>query len=223
MIRNFILKALPPPDRTLLEPHMEAVALPAGTHLQAHNRRVEYAYFLVSGIASVAAFRKQRDRRIEVAMIGREGMSGIAIVLGNSIRTPYQTSVLVEGEAFRIRAALLRTAMANPILRDALLAYALSFMEQLTQTALANGVATIEERLARWLLLAADRTALKVLPLTHETFADALGVRRAGVTAATQKLEREGVVGTRRGYITILDRDTLEERARGIYTRPNSN
>jgi CRP-like cAMP-binding protein len=131
--------------------------------------------------------------------------------------------VLIEGEAFRIPSALLRTPMASPILRDALLVYALSFMEQLAQTALANGVATIDERLARWLLLADDRIGAEVLPLTHGIIAEAFGVRRSGITEAMKKLEGEGVVGKRRGHITILDRDTLEERASGIYISRNPN
>ena len=204
MMRNRILAALPQPELTLLEPHLEPTALPVGTRLQAHNQPAAHAYFLVSGIASVAAFREQRGQRIEIAMIGREGVSGIAIVLGTTVRTPYQTSMLIAGEAFRIPAVVLRSAMASPILRDALLIYTLSFMEQLTQTALANGVATIEERLARWLLLANDRIPGKVLPLTHEMLSDVFGVRRASVTTALQKLEGAGLIDRSRHAIAIV-------------------
>lgn len=94
-------------------------------------------------------------------------------------------------------------------------------MMQTTRTALANGRSKIEERLARWLLMAADRTDDSALLLTHEFLAIMLGVLRAGVTIALQGLEQTGLISHRRGVIAILDREALEKSSNGTYVRPN--
>ena len=103
-----------------------------------------------------------------------------------------------------------------------MLSYAPAFMVQTTQTALANGRSKIEERLARWLLMAADRVEGE-LALTHEFLAIMLGVRRSGVTTAPQELERTALIAHRRGFVTILDRDGLEEACNGTYSRPKGH
>lgn len=84
-------------------------------------------------------------------------------------------------------------------------------------TALANGRSTIEERLARWLLLADDRIETEELPLTHEFLAMMLGVTRPGVTVAAQSLERQGMIARRRGSIVVLNRAALEKLSHGTY------
>ena len=128
----------------------------------------------------------------------------------------------IAGSGLRMPAAKLRDAIGTSVaLHQVLLRYAHAFMMQTTQTALANGRSKIEERLARWLLMAADRTDDSALPLTHELLATMLGVRRAGVTVALQGLERTGLISHRRGVIAILDREALEENSNGTYVRPN--
>jgi CRP-like cAMP-binding protein len=88
--------------------------------------------------------------------------------------------------------------------------------DQATQTALANGRSKIEERLARWLLMANDRIDGNELALTHEFLATMLGMR-LGVTVALQQLESTGLISHKRGLITILDREALEVAANGTY------
>ena len=102
-------------------------------------------------------------------------------------------------------------------LHRAMLHYAHAFLLQATTTALANGRSKIEERLARWLLMAQDRVDSDQLPLTHEFLSLMLGVRRAGVTAALQALERKELISRNRGKILILDRKGLEEQSNGTY------
>jgi CRP-like cAMP-binding protein len=97
------------------------------------------------------------------------------------------------------------------------LKYAHDFLIQTAQTALANGRSKIEERLARWLLLARDRVDTDELVLTHEFLALMLGTQRPGVTIALHALERAGLITTARGRITILDRKSLEENCNGTY------
>ncbi len=103
-----------------------------------------------------------------------------------------------------------------------MLSYAHTFMVQTAQTALANGRSKIEERLARWLLMASDRVEGE-LPLTHEFLSVMLGVRRSGVTTALQELERTGLITHRRGFVTMLDREGLEETSNGTYTALKSD
>ncbi len=125
----------------------------------------------------------------------------------------------IGGSGQRMSADSPREAIAaSSSLQQVLLRYAHAFLMQTTQTALANGRSKIEERLARWLLLAADRVDGNELPLTHEFLAIMLGVRRSGVTVALQALERTGIIAHRRGVIAILDRDAL---ANSTYSRPS--
>jgi len=99
--------------------------------------------------------------------------------------------------------------------------YVHSFMTQTTQTVLANGRSKIEDRLARWLLMAHDRVDSDEIPLTHEFLAIMLGVRRSGVTVALQELERKGLIAHRRSVITMVDREALEHSTNGTYSPPN--
>jgi CRP-like cAMP-binding protein len=98
-----------------------------------------------------------------------------------------------------------------------MLRYAYAFLAQTTTTALANGRSKIEERLARWLLMAHDRLGGETLALTHEFLGLMLGTHRPGVTLALQGQERAGFITTRRGKITILDRKALEKSSNGTY------
>jgi hypothetical protein len=93
---------------------------------------------------------------------------------------------------------------------------------QASYTALASAQGKLEERLARWLLMAHDRIGSDVLKLTHEFLALMLGVRRAGVTTALQHFEVKGVLHTARGSVTVADRGGLEECANGLYGQPEA-
>ena len=105
----------------------------------------------------------------------------------------------------------------------ALLRYTHAFLTQTAQTALANGRSKLEERLARWLLMADDRIDGVDLPLTQEFLAMMLGVSRAGVTVAVQELQRDGLIAAKRGMITILDRKALQDRSNGTYDPPKDD
>ena len=107
-------------------------------------------------------------------------------------------------------------------LQDVLLRYAHVFAVQSGYTALANAHGKLEERLARWLLMAQDRVGDDELLLTHEFLSLMLGVRRAGVTVALQRFERSGLIVANRGSVTIKDRDGLEENANGLYGAPEA-
>jgi CRP-like cAMP-binding protein len=222
VLRNHVLNAMSNADLALLQPHLEAVPLKFRQRLQSPNRSIRNVYFLESGLASVVAIGGGERRQAEVAVVGFEGMTGLPVVLGAE-RSPYDVFVQVEGHGQCLSAQNLRNAIdkSSTLLR-CLLRYAHVFGVQSGYTALANARGKIEERLARWLLMARDRLCDDEMDLTHEFLALMLGVRRAGVTLALQAFENRGVVETARGSVTIKDRDTLEECANGLYGPPEA-
>ncbi len=216
-ISNFILKRLSESDFGLLQPHLETIRLPVHKALEARNRKIRTIYFMESGFASVVANGSTRPS-IEVGLIGREGMSGLAVVLGAD-RPAHETYIQAAGSGLCLAADSLRGAIdKSPSLHRELLKAAYAFQTQVTQTALANGRSKIEERLARWLLMADDRIDGDELPLTHEFLSLMLGVQRSGVTLAVQALEADGLIAARRGRISILKRAKLEKKSNGTYT-----
>ncbi len=217
---NRVLSGLAPADFALLKPLLSSIALPTRKQLEARNRRVEHVYFLITGIGSVVVSGGSHHT-VEVGIIGREGMTGLPVVMGAD-RSPHETFIQSAGEGWRIESEALRQAMdASPSLRRHLLLHALAFMSQVSFTALSNARYRIEERLARWLLMAMDRVGPEVT-LTHEFLALMMGVRRPGVTSALTVLEEQGLVEGRRGVITILDRARLIETANGSYGAPEA-
>jgi CRP-like cAMP-binding protein len=217
MSPNHILSHLAPADRGLLEPHLQAIDLPLRRELETHNKRIGYVYFIESGFASVVANGSTKPG-IEIGIIGREGMTGSSVVLVSNDRAAHDTYMQMAGNGQRMRVANLREAiMQSADLHHVLLRYIRSFLLQTASTALANGRSKIEERLARWLLMAQDRIDGDQLPMTHEFLSVMLGVRRPGVTIALQALERENLIAHRRGIITILDREALKARSNGAY------
>lgn len=216
---NRILSRLSCEDFALLEPHLKPIDLPVRKPLESRKKRIDQVYFIESGFASVVANGSNKPS-IEVGIIGREGMSGLAIVLGKD-RAQHATYMQVAGKGLRISAASLREVdESNASLHRAMLRYAHAFLQQTTATALANGRSRIEERLARWLLMADDRLDGDDLPLTHEFLGLMLGTHRPGVTLALQGLEKAGLIGRRRSSITILDRKALLKTSNGTYLPP---
>ena len=219
--RNRLLASLSPADLGLLQPDLEPLTLKLRHVLEKPNKRIEHVYFIDGGIASVIAVQvKERD--IKVGLIGCEGMSGTAVVLGDD-RSPHSTYIQVAGEGQRIAAVKLRNAMkASGSLHNALLKYVQAFMVQMAHTAIANARAKIDERLARWILMAHDRVRDDRLLLTHEFLALMLAVRRAGVTEALHSLESRGLIEAARGKIVVLDRKGVEQSAAGYYGVPEA-
>jgi CRP-like cAMP-binding protein len=219
--RNRLLSALCPADAGLLRPFLEPVALPVHTRLAAADTPIEHAYFIEEGIASIVA-ANPRGERVEIAIVGREGMSGVALLQGTD-RAPYEIFVQTPGQGSRIKAADLRSAVqVSPSLNEHLLRYAQALMIQIGYTALANGCHVLEQRLARWLVMCHDRVNGDELSTTHEFLSIMLGVRRAGVSEALQSLEDRALISTGRGRVTVLDRARLEHAAGGSYGVPEA-
>ena len=109
---NHILSRLSRADFRLLEPHLETIDLPVRRQLEARNKRVEHVYFMESGFASVVA---NGERNIEVGIIGREGMSGLSVVLGSDERPANETYIQIAGQGQRIAAGDLRDAIGASV------------------------------------------------------------------------------------------------------------
>jgi CRP-like cAMP-binding protein len=214
--RNLILSRLQPGDFQALAPHLEAIELPLRHAIEKRGRPIEHVYFLERGVASVVA-NGTDGRAVEVGMIGREGLTGLAVIMGDGL-SPYDTFMQAEGAGFRAPSAVIRQAAEQSAdLRHAILRYAHILSVQTAQTALSNARNKLEERLSRWLLMVHDRIDGNELMLTHEYLATMLGVRRAGVTIALNALEKIGLVEVRRGAIIIMDREGLVRSANGAY------
>jgi CRP-like cAMP-binding protein len=216
---NRILSRLSRADLSLLEPKLEAVDLPVRKQLHPRNKSMDHVYFPESGIASVVS---NGEHALEIGIIGREGMTGVALVMGINERPRNETYMQVAGKGHRLSADHLREALeASATLPKAFLQYAHAFMTQMADTALSNGRHKIEERLARWLLLADERLDDHEIPLTHEFLGVMLGTARPGVTIALQELERRGWITHRRGAVTIIDRKGLIRSSNGAYLAPS--
>ena len=215
-VRNLLLRAMSPDEFARLTPHLEPVTLSLKQVLVEANQPIEHVYFIEEGLASVVAISPDNER-LEVGHIGREGMTGEPVILLVN-HTPLHTFIQVAGSGLRMRAEDLSAAMeASPSLKALLLRWVQALMIQTAQSTLANGRYTIQERLARWLLMCHDRLDRDDLPLTHEFLSLMLGVRRSGVTEALHVLEGVQIVKTGRGRIHLLDRERLEDIAGGCY------
>ena len=217
--RNRLLAVLSSADLALLQPHLNSLAVAVRHEIERPNRRIDAVYFMDAGIASVVAVLADKTE-VEVGLIGPEGMTGMAVVLGGD-QSPHSTYIQIAGEAQRIKADELRKAMrASHSLNSLLWKYVQAFNVQTTHTAIANARAHVNQRLARWLLMAHDRTGNKTLPLTHEFLALMLAVRRPGVTEALQSLRRQKLIENGRNKIVVLNRTGIEKIAGNSYGVP---
>jgi CRP-like cAMP-binding protein len=220
-VRNRLLKAMTADDFARLQPHLELVDLQSGQMLTMPNARTEHFHFMETGVASITS--EGASGRVEVGIIGREGVVGATPVLLGSDRVPYEHFIQMPGTGLRIDAEIVSTAVdESSSLRKLLLRYILTEIIQTRQTAFVNASHEIEARLARWLLMCHDRVDGDELLLKHEFLSMMLGVRRAGVSLAMQQLEGAGRIRAKRGRVTVLDRKLLEEMADGGYGMPES-
>lgn len=208
---NKLLAALPAEIRERLVSHLTFVALPQRMQLEHSSRPIGHVYFIESGIVSITA--SDSDNPVEIGIIGHEGMSGISVLHGGA-RSPYGSYMQAEGSGYRLPADILRHFLESEVIcRSIFLGFAHAFMIQIAETA---------KRLARWLLMAADRLDGKEIPLTHEFLAMMLGTRRPGVTEACHELARRGLIENRRAKIAIVNRAGLTDLAARFYGVPEN-
>ncbi|MCE4226980.1 Crp/Fnr family transcriptional regulator [Methylobacterium sp. C25] len=218
---NGLLRALAEGDFGLLQPHMQSVLLSVGNVLIAAGTPITQVYFVEQGIVSCIV-QASDDERIEIGLVGREGLVGTPILL-DADRASNEARVQAAGWAWSLRADTLRDAMRQSArLQSTLLRYVQTFSTQVACTALANGRYKLDQRLARWLLMCHDRVMGDELPTTHRFLSVMLGVNRPGLTSAIANLERAGIIASKRGSITIRDHGALLAMAGGSYGPPEA-
>jgi CRP-like cAMP-binding protein len=214
--KNRLLAALPEEERECFLSNLHPVSLALRQVLYEAGAPIEKVYFIEQGVASVLT-NMANGSTIEVGMIGFEGIVGVAALLGRDASTQ-QVIVQVPGSALRMKAAECRAAFdQSPAVRVVTLRYLAALFDLASQTAACNRLHTIEQRCARWLLMAHDRLQSDVLPMTHEFLASMLGVRRAGVTETAGELQGSGLIRYHHGQVTIVDREGLEAAACECY------
>ena len=210
---NLLLRQLAASDRSILEGHVRQHSVTVGTTLFEAGEPLEHAFFPVDTMVSL-----EQTGRIEVALAGREGMSGWTAIAGYC-RSPYRAMVRCrDGILLKIDIdVLLNVVGTNPNLRSILWQYMVVTAVQMAEGLGAHSHHRVEAAVARWLLLRHDRLGGDWISAQHQEIADCLGARRASVTDCLHILEGEMHIRCRRGRILIRNRVDLEARARGAY------
>ena len=189
-------------------PDLEQIRCQRAQVLLDADSSLEHVFFPDSGVVSVVAVYADGNV-IEMATIGREGCSGVQAIFGarsSSVRLLVQ----IPGSARKMsRAAFTRAMRSMPSFRDLMYAYVQAFLEQVLVSVACNGAHTLQERLARWLLMMRDRSDDDTLAITHDLLAEMLGVQRPSITNAARELERAGLIERGHRQVTILDRPAL--------------
>jgi CRP-like cAMP-binding protein len=213
---NYLIDRLDTADRDYLMGSCEQVRLDRGMVLSRTNEKASFVYFPSSGIASVVVISPE-GHRAETGVVGREGFTPTSAILGTE-SLPFEIFMQVDGEGWRIPTELLSAVLRErPAVFACLLRYTQAFFVQSAFTSLSNAKHTVEERLARWLLMCHDRIDGDRMNLTHEFIALMLSVRRPSVTTALHVLEGNRFITSTRGLITMRDRAALEEFASDSY------
>lgn len=217
---NRLLNTLPREDRRRLLSCCDRVDLAAGTILYETDHRIDHVYFPTESFISLLT-PIDGHPNLEVGLAGNEGMLGATLVLGIGV-SPVQALVQGSGAAWRLAAAGLRRELkGSPALRRTLDRYVYVLMNQLALAAACIRFHTVEARLARWLLMTADRAHSGQFDMTHDLLGYMLGVRRVGVTRAAGALRERKLLRYHRGHITILQRRGLEEISCACYCAAN--
>ena len=215
-VRNKLLAGLSPENFASLRPALRIEPMQLRQVLIPAHSPIEVVYFPENGFVSITADGSRG--RVEIGLVGREGVVGAGSTLLSDDRSPHTHFVQMAGRMLSIDTKVLRAAVERlPPLRRLLHRYIQVQHVQTAQTAFANARGTTVTRLARWLLMCHDRIDGDMVTVTHEFISFMLGVERPGVTAALRSLGADGLVQKHRGRVEILDRDGLLDLAGDSY------
>jgi CRP-like cAMP-binding protein len=210
--RNLILGGLPTAEFDRLVPHLEPIRLPRPTELESPNEEIDYVYFPTSGLASIVALGEAGES-VDTAMIGREGMTGLAVFLGTG-QMPVRTMVQVPLEGVRLRSSELRAELKHGgALVHLLYRYTQVVMVSMAQLILCNRVHRLDQRAARWLLQVDERVDEAPFDVTQQFLAEMIGTQRPSISLAVRQFTDAGLIKHSRGRIAITDREALAERS----------
>lgn len=209
---NTILGALGAVAFGRLAPDLVRVDLPRDVVLEEAHEEITHVYFPVAGVASIVAVGAQGES-VDTAMIGREGMTGLAVFLGTG-EMPVRTMVQVPMVAYRLSADALRAELGRGVeLVTLLQRYTQVVMVSMAQLILCNRVHRLDQRAARWLLQVDERVSQAPFDVTQEFLADMIGTQRPSVSLALRQFKDEGLISYSRGKISITDRVGLLRRS----------
>ncbi|MDB5898462.1 MAG: Crp/Fnr family transcriptional regulator [Ramlibacter sp.] len=213
---NALLAALPPPDFSRVERHLQTVTLEENQQLAGGRRAISYAYFptqaLVSHLCSTPS-----GESIEVAMTGPDGVVGFDFAQA-PLWEPGPAVVQRAGEALRLPHSVMREEFARgEFMQLLVLRYGALLMAQMAQTALCNRLHRVDQQLCRWILMSVDRCGPGRMSITQQQLAAMLGVRREGVSAAVGRLQASGALRWGRGRLDVIDRSDLERNCCECY------
>jgi len=215
-VGNSILLAIPDEEFAAIRNHLEHQDLPHYTVLHEPRKKLEYAYLLNSGMASLV-FNTNNGECVEVGVIGKEGFAPIPAAAGMR-HSPHEAIMQVSGDGFRMGIHELQTALnTSPHLQKLLTRYATVHGLQAAQTAGCNRLHDLEQRLSRWLLLIQDRVGSGLLRITHDFLAMMLGTDRPSVSLAAGVLRKKRIIEYSHGAVKVLNRKKLESSACECY------
>lgn len=215
-VANSILLAIPDHEFQALRPSLQYLDLPQSMSLYEPRQKLEFVYFLNSGMISLVCKTRDGDS-VEVGVIGKEGFTPTSAAAG--LRTsPHQAIMQVAGAGFRISLdTFLGVLTSSPALQASLNRYVAVHGLQVAQTAGCNRLHDLDQRLARWLLLTQDRVGSGLLRITHEFLAMMLGTDRPSVSLAAGALQKKRIIEYTHGAVRVLDRKKLESSACECY------
>jgi CRP-like cAMP-binding protein len=209
-VRNRILASLPAGEFCEIAPLLEPFGLKLGKWLYEQGQAVPHIHFMESGLVSLISMLED-GASIEVAALGHEGLGGLSVLLGAEV-SAHAGLVQTAGSTFRMRTEHAREAFRlYPVFQDKILRFTRLQLTLISQTAACNTLHTIQERLARWMLICRRRTESDTLTLTQEFLSHMLGVRRSGVTVVIGIFEQSGLIRHSRKLIHILDPEGLRK------------
>lgn len=215
-LRNALLEALAPQDLERLAPHLAPVALPLGAMLYEPGVPVARVVFPTSAVVSLH-YVLESGASAESAGVGYEGLVGIPLFMGGE-STSSSAVVQIAGHGYSLDAVFLKQEFSRSgTMQRALLRYTQFLIAQMAQSAVCNRHHTVQQQICRWLLLTLDRIPAGEIVVTQESIAGVLGVRRESVTAVAGDLQKAGLIGYRRGHISVLDRAGLAGAACECY------
>ena len=207
---NRLLAALPAADYARIIPSLTVVPLKLKNFLHKPGEPIQDVYFPGGGFCSMLTVLEDGSM-VEIATIGREGMVGVSAVLDGS---PVTSTAMVQGETdtcYRMHVdAFRREIDRRGAFHELMVHYTQALFGFVAQSTACNAVHSVEQRLARWLLMAHDRMGSEAFPLTQEFVAMMLGASRPTVTVVAGTLQKAGLIKYRHGHVTIVDREQLE-------------
>ena len=212
--RNVLLGSMPDEELARIASALEEVSLSRPTVLESPDAEIDSVYFPTSGIASIVAIGMDGEM-VDTTMIGREGMTGLAVFLGTG-QMPVQTMVQVPLTGFRLAADVLRQELERGgRLVNLLQRYTQVVMVSMAQLILCNRAHRLDQRAARWLLQVDERVDEAAFDVTQEFLAEMIGVQRPSLSLAMQQFKADGLIRSSRGRMNIADREGLLARACG--------